>query len=56
MVFGIAWCSICKSCFVYKKLVNCQERLMGKKNILDHLKIVICVVPEAVEALRKRLL
>ena len=38
-VFGIACCSICKSCFVYKKMVSSQERSMGTKNLLDHMKL-----------------
>ena len=37
-VYGIACCSVCKSCLLYKKLVNGEEKSMGTKNMLDHLK------------------
>jgi len=37
-IFGIAWCSIHKSCFVYKKLVNGQERLMRTKEYVGSFK------------------
>ena len=37
-VFGMACYSICKSRFVYKKVVDGRERSMGTKNMLDHMK------------------
>ena len=37
-VFGIACCSICKVCILYKKIVNGQEKSLGTKNLLNHLK------------------
>ena len=37
-VYGIACCSVCKLCLLYKKLVNGEEKLMSTMNILDHLK------------------
>ena len=37
-MFGFACCTTCKTCLLYKKLVNGAERSMGTKNLLDHLK------------------
>ena len=37
-VFGIACCNICKSCLLYKKKIKGEEKSMGTKNMLDHLK------------------
>ena len=37
-VFGYACCVTCKTCLRYKKLVDGTEKLMGTKNLLDHLK------------------
>ena len=36
-VFGYACCVTCKTCLRYKKLVDGTEKLMGTKNLLDHL-------------------
>jgi len=37
-VFGVACCSVCKACIVYKKVVRGEERSLGTKNMLDHLR------------------
>ena len=37
-VFGVACCANCKTCLLYKKLVNGEQKLMGTKSLLDHLK------------------
>ena len=37
-VFGYACCVTCKTCLLYKKLVDGTEKSMGTKNLLDHLK------------------
>ena len=37
-VYGIACCSVCKLCLLYKKLVSGEEKSMSTKNMLDHLK------------------
>ena len=37
-VYGIACCSVCESCLLYKKLVLNEEKSMGIKNMLGHLK------------------
>ena len=37
-VFGVACCANCKTCLLCKKLVNGEQKSMGTKNLLDHLK------------------
>ena len=37
-VFGIACCAVCKSCLLYKKSINGEQKSLGTKNMLDHLK------------------
>ena len=34
-VFGVACCVNCKTCLLYKKLVNGEQKSMGTKNLLD---------------------
>ena len=40
-VFGVACCATCKTCFLYKKLVNGAEKSMGTKNLFNHLKYCV---------------
>ena len=37
-VFGVVCCCVCKVCILYKKKVRGEERPLGTKNTLDHLK------------------
>ena len=37
-VFGVACCCVCKVCILYKKKVSGEEKSLGTKNMLDHLK------------------
>ena len=37
-VFEYACCVTCKTCLLYKKLVDGTEKSMGTKSLLDHLK------------------
>ena len=37
-VFGVMCCCVCKVCIRYKKKVSGEERSLGTKNMLDHLK------------------
>ena len=37
-VFGVACCCICKVCILYKRKVSGEERSLGTKNMLDHMK------------------
>ena len=53
-VFGSACCTTCKTCLLYKKLVNGAERSMGTKNLLDHLKHCVRDVPTVVGSGRHR--
>ena len=37
-VRDVACCSVCKSCLLYKRMANGEEKSLGTKNMLDHLK------------------
>ena len=37
-VFEVACCCVCKVCILYKKKVSGEEKSLGTKNTLDHLK------------------
>ena len=37
-IFGVACCGVCKVSILYKKKVSGEERSLGTKNMLDHLK------------------
>ena len=37
-VCGVACCSVCKLCLRYKMSVDGEEKLLGTKNMLDHIK------------------
>ena len=37
-VFGVACCCVCKVCILYKTKVSGEERSLGTKNMLDHMK------------------
>ena len=37
-IFGVTCCSVCKVSILYKKKMSGEERSLGTKNMLDHLK------------------